>query len=201
VKFSSSVERENSPIYRSIRLENRAALKRRWRVAQQLQELPPATARRLFPSQGELLKLLSACTEAEVERMANVSVPLFTVSLDLFIRAEDVVVGVAERPRDAMQAEAFDELWQAMAARLDAIRQCPEEAQVAYHLSRSTVKRLSVYSPYELAYVALQPSTVMLPLGRPEFFLSAIFGTEFRDRDLHILATLQRGVSGAGVAA
>jgi hypothetical protein len=123
--------------------------------------------------------------------MAKCQVPLFT--LDIITSFQDIVTGCLHLPTDPIEAESHQESLVALSARLDAIRTSPEQASMMYHLSRKQVQTLGSFCSPELPYLALQPTSVLRPLVRLEFFLSAAFGRpEWRTAERTALAAVQR---------
>ncbi len=94
---------------RSVRLENLAALRRRWRLARSGALDNMRLTERLFPAQRNLLDLLAVCGEEEVARLADCATPLFGQRLRC---AEFQLAAVPAPAADALEAESFEELSQ-----------------------------------------------------------------------------------------
>ena len=111
---------------RSVRLENRSALLRRWRLAQAGLLSQPRAMARWFPSQRPLLELLAVLEETDVERVADCATPLFGLPLRCIELRLDP--GSEYPCLEPLEQEAADECFLALGGRLDAIRTSLQQA-------------------------------------------------------------------------
>lgn len=168
------------PLERGVWLENLAAVKRRWRIAQQLDRYDDRVLNRFFPGQRNLLECLSVLDEKEVDRVARCSVPLFAASI--ICSASDVAISRSdEEPKDPIERDNFHEVVTALSARLVAVHQSRQQAEVTYHLTRQQAAHLSQFAVQQLKWLALQPDAVLRPLAKIEYFMAAAFSTSWLD--------------------
>ena len=154
---------------RSVRLENLAALQRRWRLARSGALDGMRLTERIFPGQRNLLDLLAVCGEEEVTRMADCATPLFGQKLRC---SEFQLAPMPAQPRDATEAESFEESFVALTTRLDAVRTDVEQARIIFGLNRAEALWLSRYCPHELHALARDPSMVLAQVVHWDYFVA-----------------------------
>lgn len=155
---------------RSVRLENLAALRRRWRLARSGALDNLRLTERLFPGQRNLLDLLAACGEEEVMRLADCATPLFGQKLRC---TEFQLAGVPAQPADTLEAESFEESFLALSARLDAVRTDVEQARIIFSLTKAEALWLARYCPHELHALARDPSMVLTQIVHWDYFVAS----------------------------
>jgi hypothetical protein len=153
---------------RSVRLENLAALRRRWRLARSGALEGMRLTERLFPGQRDLLDLLAVCGEEEVARFADCATPLFGQKL----RCTEFQLAGLPQPADALEAESFDESFLALTTRLDAVRTDLEQARIIFGLTKAEALWLSRYCPHELHALARDPSMVLTQVVHWDYFVA-----------------------------
>lgn len=154
---------------RSVRLENLAALRRRWRLARSGALDKLRLPERLFPGQRNLLDLLAACGEEEVMRLADCATPLFGQKL----RCTEFQLGTLIEPADTLEAESFEESFLALSARLDAVRTDVEQARIIFSLTKPEALWLSRYCPHELHALARDPAMVLTQFVHWDYFVAS----------------------------
>lgn len=179
------------PLERGVYMENQAALRRRWHVAQKLGQLDDRVINRFFPGQRQLLECLSVLDESEVNQVARCSVPLFAVSI-ICNMGDIAFTRDSDEPKDALERENFHEMLTALSARLCAVHQGAEQAQVTYHLSRQQAAHLTQFTVHQLKWLALQPDAVLRPLAKIEYFMTAAFQTTWLDSHRSMFALASR---------
>jgi len=155
---------------RSVRLENLAALERRWRLARSGALDNMRLTERLFPGQRNLLDLLAVCGEEEVAHLADCATPLFGQKLRC---TEFQLANVPAQGADLLEAEGFEESFLALAARLDAVRTDIEQARIIFSLTKAEALWLSRYCPHELYALARDPSMVLTQVVHWDYFVAS----------------------------
>lgn len=179
------------PYGRSVLIENRSALLRRWKLAQDGVLNDPRQVNRWFPGQRNLLELLEALDEEQVVRIADCGTPLFGLQL----RCTDFVLGAygstAVTP-DRFEQESVHETFMALSARLDAVRTCNQTACVNFGLNHSEAGWLTNFCPPELMQLARDPSLVLYANSSYEYFISAAYKPGMDQCERTMLATMSR---------
>lgn len=154
---------------RSVRLENRTALRRRQQLAKSgaLDNLRVGDT--LFRDQRDLLSLLEISTDEEVDRMADCATPLFRLRLRCTDFKLDAFTG---RSVDPIEAEGIEESFLALAARLDAVRTDLEQARIVFGLTKAEALWLSRYCPHELYALARDPSMALQQVAHWDYFVA-----------------------------
>jgi hypothetical protein len=156
---------------RSIRLENRSALLRRWRFTQSGQLLDPSREQYLFPEQRDLLRMLEVMSEAEVVQLADCGTPLFQIQLRL---TDFSLEACAKRSTtDLLEEESRQESFLALAARLDSVRTSFQQACLLFNLSHNEAAWISRFCPQELHLLARDPAMVLVPAVNPAYFIAS----------------------------
>lgn len=155
---------------RSIRAENLALIMRRWHLAQNGQPENPTVLDRWFPSQRNLMELLSVLDQEEAKQIADCGTPLFSLPRIAHINPADyigvVTTGVWECGND-------EEVYMALMSRLDALRTHRTNAVVNFDLAAAEAQAIAKLSPFELRAVARNPMMVMVPTASDQYFLAA----------------------------
>ena len=156
---------------RSIRMENRSALFRRWQLMTSSSLTDPRLEKRLFPNQRDLLQMLQVMTEPEVEKMAECGTPLFCIQ---FRPTEFSLDACAHYPVSSpMEEAACDESFLALTARLDSIRTSFQQACLMFNLGRNEAAWLSSFCPQELRLLARDPAMVLVPAVNFAYFVAS----------------------------
>ena len=181
--------------HRSVRLENRSALLRRWHLVQGGQLEDPRIEQLLFPGQRDLLQLLEVLTAAEVEILADCGAPLFTIPL----RGTDVTgdASLADVASGSLEAATRHETFLALSARLDAIRTSFTQGCLLFHLSPAQASWLSRLCPLELDLLAADTSMVLTPAVDPAYFIAAAT-RHFNGAERTVLGAIARGHASSG---
>jgi hypothetical protein len=163
--------RQLPTIQRSIVLENRGALMRRWRLARQGAIQDPRLLNRYFPKQRALFELLGVMEQHEVEQMAGAPTPLFRVNLRC---TEFLLEAVPDHPiTDPLEQAAVEESFVALSARLDAIKTSSQQACLLYDMTSVEASWLSRFCPQEVKLLARDPSLVLVQAATDEFLTAS----------------------------
>ncbi len=156
---------------RSVRLENRSALLRRWSLLRSGALDDPRLLNRWFPGQRDLLDVLHALTREEVEQLADCGTPLF----GLQFRCTDFSLDACATYTitDSLELQSVQESFLALSARLDAVRTSMQQACLIFNLAHSEAGWLQRYCPQELQLLARDPSMVLTSLASAEYFIAA----------------------------
>lgn len=176
---------------RSIRLENRLALVRRWQLARTGALSDPRLVNRWFPGQRDLLSLLEVMSEEEVERVADTDTPLFGLQLrctDFSLRACGAFP-IQER----LEVESVAESFLALSSRLDLVRLSVHQACVNFSLTYTEATWLSNYCPHELQLLARDPSMVLYFVASSEYVMAAAHDVLKPNQRTIFSATSRRG--------
>ncbi len=167
---SDSLRHLPTPL-RAVRMENSAALLRRWELLRNGALDDPRLINRWFPGQRDILEILEVLTLPEVERIADCGVPLFGLQL----RCTDFVLGAysGRQPTDPLEQGAVQESFIALTARLDCVRTSFQQACLTFNLTYSEAAWLQRFCPHELQALAHDPSMQLTPLVSSEFFVAA----------------------------
>jgi hypothetical protein len=168
--YSSANQMYLPTVDRSIRDENRHALLRRWRFSQSALADNVRLSQQWFPGQRTVLEVLSVLSEHEVQDLADCGLPLFAVRTPVATPNGSVN---SQEPKDALHAEAIEEVFMALMSRLDSLRTSHTQAAMLYDLQASQASLISRHSPRELHAVACDPAVVLLPSVSDEYFLIA----------------------------
>lgn len=148
----------------------------------------PKIMQRWFPGQRELCNILSVLTLDQVEDMADCGLPLFNLRLPLGINDSFLKQTV---PADAFEAEAHQEVFLALVARLDSLRTSPSSLSMLYDMNSAQANFIGRHSSRELHCLAGDPSVVLVPAVTDEYFvLSAAEKMTARERT--VLASTTR---------
>lgn len=176
-------------IPRSIHLENRSALLRRWRLARSGELSDPRAINRWFPKQRGLFELLAVLDQEDVEQIAATSSPLFGLQIrctDFRLEAcADYLIN------DRLEVESVEESFLALSARLDAIKTSMHQACLSYDMTHVEAIWLSRFCPQELRLLARDPALVMVQVASQEFFTAAAT-RELNAQEQMILCTVSR---------
>lgn len=156
---------------RSVRLENRSALLRRWRLKQSGALDDPRLLNRWFPGQRDLLDMLDALTREEVEQIADCGTPLFGLQLRCTDFSLDACATYSVS--DTLEQESVQESFLALSARLDSVRTSMQQACLIFKLTHSEAGWLQRFCPQELQLLARDPSMVLTCMGSTEYFIAA----------------------------
>lgn len=174
-------------IHRSILLENRASLRRRWAVAQN-NEIDPQQLAHWFPDQRTLFDILKVSTPEEVDRMADCTFPLFHLRPMSVLRVENAPDEPEKNPGDVGRSE---EVYNALIARLDSIRTAEHQARVSYYLKVEEVRWLDKFCPIELRRISFEPA-VRLHLATADKYFIATGNAPLTRSDRSLLAVTGR---------
>lgn len=179
---------------RSVRLENRAALLRRWRLARAGLLSQPRAVARWFPGQRRLLELLEVLEEVDVERVADCATPLFGLPLGCTeLRLDPASEYSCQEP---LEQEAAQECFLALSGRLDAIRTSLQQACILFAMAPAEASWLSRHCPHELKVLARDPSMLLNPVASHEFFIAAAHpDSQLSGAERTVLSAVSRRVS------
>lgn len=155
---------------KGIRDENMHALARRWKLAQSGLMDDSKMMQTWFPGQQDLFDILSVLTHEQVMRIADCSLPLFSLRLPLGMND---CIFKPYVPKDPFEAEAHEEVFLALVSRLDGLRTSPTSLAVLYDMSPSVANFLNRHSARELHAIAGDRAVVLAPLVADEFFMLA----------------------------
>jgi hypothetical protein len=127
---------------RSVRLENLAALRRRWRLARSGTLDSMRLTERLFPGQRNLLDLLAVCGEDEVARMGDCATPLFGQKLRC---TEFQLAAMPAHATDAMEAESFEESFEELSRKITGMASLPKRKKHLRQALRAMERMLLVH--------------------------------------------------------
>jgi len=191
-KFSTEGLQAFEPMERSVLLENHLALRRRWDIARNLDGYDPRTIDVLFPRQRELLSTLAVLSEDEVNKAADVLVPLFRVGA--IPSPGDVLIGHLEVSQVPQERENHYELLEALHARQLAAVRDSAAAAITYHMLPADLRKLGTYASHQLRWLALQPWATLYPIVPVTYFMQAAFNGVWTRRDRMRFAACSRSV-------
>lgn len=185
---SAIIDFRKPTLLRSVMSENRMMLMRRWRLAQGGLLDDEKTITRWFPGQRNLLEMLEAVSEQEVEQMAECTAPLFAVTLPAGIYPG---VFQARTPDNELEIQSEDEIFLSLSVRLDSLRLSTSQAAMIFGLTNSEVNRLSRFGPHELRALARDPMMHVYPVTSDNYFVAAATRT-MTEAEKTVLATVSR---------
>lgn len=156
------------PTYeRAVRAENVKAMVRRWRISQSSEFVDPRVIARWFPGQRNLLELLAVLAEEEVIKLADCSLPLFSLSIHpgLLPSTSAPLVQPGE-----FEAANRHETFLALASRVDSIKTSFSEGCVLYDLALTEAVHIRRFGTHELWDIAANPGLVMFPVASDQYF-------------------------------
>jgi hypothetical protein len=178
------------PTERGVWMENQLAVRRRWRMAQQLEEYGSRELDCLFPRQRNLLEILAVLEESEINRIGSVLIPLFRV--DLIPAAADVAISSLDEPASGQTRDNYTELTDALHTRhIAAVRDCASAA-ATYHMSPAEVRHLQGYCSQQLKWLALQPLAALTPVVPIEYFMMAAHARGWGNKERYRFAATTR---------
>lgn len=162
-----------SPALGDVVDENRQALTRRWHIAREVEErYSPTELRTRFPGQADILATLALMHEEEVERVAQLTMPLFRLSARLMNR-HDLVTPRAVVLQSELEAGNFQESVQALHMRQLAAARSSTDAAVVYGLKPGEITALLGYRVADLPPVARQPNFCLVPTFQSKWLMWA----------------------------
>lgn len=185
---SAIIDFRKPTLLRSVMSENRMMLMRRWRLAQGGLLDDEKTITRWFPGQRNLLEMLEAVSEQEVEQMAECTTPLFAVTLPAGIYPG---VFQARTPDNELEIQSEDEIFLSLSVRLDSLRLSTSQAAMIFGLTNSEVNRISRFGPHELRALARDPMMHVYPVTSDNYFVAAATRT-MTEAEKTVLATVSR---------
>ncbi|TWO71471.1 hypothetical protein FN976_11180 [Caenimonas sedimenti] len=156
---------------RSVQLENRSALIRRWRLVKKGLLDDPRLINRWFPGQRELLELLDVLDQEEVELAADCKTPLFGLNVRCTEFNLDACANYSIS--DELESASVQESALSLGARLDMVRTSVQQACQVFDLSFAEANWLQRFCPYEINLLARDPSMVVACMVREEYFVAA----------------------------
>lgn len=174
-------------ITRSILLENRCALRRRWRIAQD-NSLDPNELSHWFPGQRTLFDILKVVTEDDVDVMADCTSPLFTIKPMGLFKIENAPHEDEMHPVDKGRS---DEVYIGLLARLDAVRTAEVQARTYFGMRQEEVRWLDPFCPIELRRISFDPSARMQLAVSDKYFIASSV-RQLNRSERSILATTAR---------
>jgi len=156
------------PTYeRAVRAENVKAMIRRWRISQSSELVDPRVIARWFPGQRNLLELLAVLDEEEVMKLADCSLPLFSLLIHpgLMPSTSAPLIQPGE-----FEAANRHEAFMALASRVDSIKTSFAEGCVLYDLALPDAVHIRRFGPHELWDIAANPGLVMFPVASDHYF-------------------------------
>lgn len=156
-------------IDRSIRAENKALLLRRWHMAKFAVHENVKTVDRWFAGQRNMLEMLALVDEARVLYMADCGTPLFSVQVPCSF---EIMEFPKQQSRDDLEQDGRDEIFMALATRLDALRSTCAQACMLYNLTPLDAQHLMRHGPHELRTMATDPVTKILPAVSDAYYLA-----------------------------
>lgn len=180
------------PMDRSVLLENQLALHRRWDIAKNIDSYDPRLIDVLFPRQRELMATLAVLQEEEVDKAADVLVPLFRVGP--VPSPNDVLIGKLAIPQEPLERDSYYELVEALHARQLASVRDSAAAAITYHMMPADLRKLKTYASQQLKWLALQPLAALFPIVPVQYFMQAAFNGAWTRRDRMRFAACTRSV-------
>lgn len=156
---------------RSVRMENRSALLRRWRLLQAGALDDTRVVNRWFPGQRDLLDVLDVLSQDEVEQLADCGTPLF--GLQLRCADFDLNACASYSIKEALEVDSVQESFLALSARLDSVRTSVQQACLIFNLSNSEANWLQKFCPQELQLLSRDPSMVLTTAVSKDYFIAA----------------------------
>ena len=181
---------------RTVWLENRWALLRRWRLVRAGLLSDARLVTRWFPGQRPLLDLLEVLDEADVERIADCGTPLFGLPL----RCTDFSLEAcaAFSCLEGIEQESVQESFLALSGRLDAVRTSLQQACVLFGMTHAEASWLSRYCPQELHLLARDPAMVLTPIASYEYYVAAAHAdSQLSSSERTVLSAVSRRPAGA----
>lgn len=156
---------------RSVRMENRTALLRRWRLVRSGALDDPRLVNRWFPGQRDLLDLLDVLGQEEVEQLADCGTPLFGPQLRC--TEYNLEACASYSIANGLEADSVQESFLALSARLDSVRTSLQQACLIFNLATSEANWLQKYCPQELQLLSRDPSMVLTMAVSKDYFTAA----------------------------
>lgn len=187
-EISASSYRHLPTVDKGIREENLHALVRRWKLAQQDVMDDAKLMQRWFPAQRELFHILSVLPLEKVRELADCGTPLFNLRLPMGLN--DAMLKQAE-PSNKFEAEAHEEAFMSLVARLDGLRTSPNSFSTLYDMSPPQANYIGRHSARELHCIAGDSAVTLIPAVADEYF--QIAGTsEMTARERTVLSCTTR---------